>query len=344
MSRQMTSAERVEAAMSFRQPDRVPFFLPAHMHAARRLGLGIRECLETPRHVVAAQLLLLEWLGHDVATAAPPAAFEVEAWGGTVEFDDAGPPVAGPPPIGLQDVARLQPPRVADSPRLRAALEAISALRARVGNSVPVMGAVVSPFSLPVLQLGFEAYLEVMLERPLDFDRLMSVNEAFCLDWAQAQVLAGVTALGYADPVASPTVVPLATARDRALAVARRILPRVGVPVAFTFASGRALPLVDDLAGLGAMAVGISAQEDLGEALERCRGRIGVVGNLNGLAMCGWSPGDAEASVRAALETAGVGGGWILADNHGEIPFPVSDDVLSTIAETVRSRGRAPGS
>ena len=42
-----------------------------------------------------------------------------------------------------------------------------------------------------------------------------------------------------------------------------------------------------------------------------------------------------------ALWAAGTGGGWMLADNHGEIPFPVSDDVLSTIAETVKSRGRA---
>ena len=343
MTDQMTSAERIGAAMSFREPDRVPFFLPAHMHAARRLGLGIRECLETPRHVVAAQLLLLDWLGHDVVTGAPPAAFEVEPWGGTVDFDEAGPPVAGPPPIRPQDIARLQPPRLEGSARLLGALEAIATLRARVGNEVPVMGAVVSPFSLPVLQLGFEAYLEVMLERPLDFERLMAVNETFCLEWARAQVRAGATAMSYADPVASPTVVPLETAREKALAVARRVLPQVGVPFVFSFASGRALPLVDDLVGLGAMAVVVSAQEDLGEALERCRGRIGVVGNLNALAMCRWSIADAESAVVLALRAAGTGGGWILADNHGEIPFPVPDDVLSTIAETVRSRGRAAG-
>jgi hypothetical protein len=30
----------------------------------------------------------------------------------------------------------------------------------------------------------------------------------------------------------------------------------------------------------------------------------------------------------------------MLADNHGEIPFPVPDEVLSAIAETVKSRGR----
>jgi uroporphyrinogen decarboxylase len=344
MNEPMTSAERVDAAMGFRQPDRVPFVLPAHMHAARHLGLSIRDCLETPRHIVAAQLHLREWLGNDMVSGAPPAAFEVEAWGGTIAFDESGPPVAGPPPIRPQDIARLQPPRLEDSPRLLRALEAITELRARVGNAVPVVGAVVSPFSLPVLQLGFETYLEVMEERPLDFERLMEVNIAYCLAWARAQVRAGATALAYADPVASTDVVPLETARQKALAVARRVLPDIGVPFIYSLASGRSLPLVDDLVGLGATAVGVSAQEDLGEALERCWGRIAVVGNLNALAMCGWSTADAESAALLALWAAGTDGGWILADNHGEIPFPVPDDVLSTIAETVKSHGRATSS
>jgi len=341
MNEPMTSAERVHEAMAFRRPDRVPFVLPAQMHAARRLGLGIRECLETPRHVVAAQLHLREWLGNDIVSGAPPAAFEVEAWGGTIEFDEAGPPVAGPPPIRPQEIARLEPPRLEDSPRLLGALEAIAELRARVGDTVPVAGAVVSPFSLPVLQLGFETYLDVMLERPLDFERLMEVNIAHCLEWARAQVRAGATVLVYADPVASTDVVPLETARRTALGVARRVLSDLGVPCIFGLASGRSLPLVDDLVSLGATAVGVSAQENLGEAIARCWGRIAVVGNLNALAMCGWSTADAESAVINALWAAGTDGGWLLADNHGEIPFPVPDDVLKTIAETAKSCGRS---
>ena len=341
MNEPMTSAERVAAAMGFRQPDRVPFVLPAHMHAARHLGLSIRECLEAPRHVVAAQLHLREWLGNDMVSGAPPAAFEIEAWGGTIEFDESGPPVAGPPPIRLQEVARLQPPRLEDCPRLLRALEAIAELRARVGDAVPVAGAVVSPFSLPVLQLGFEAYLELIEERPLDFERLMEVNVAHCRDWARAQVRAGATALAYADPVASTDVVPLETARRKAIAVARQVLTDIGVPFIYSLASGRSLPLVDDLVRLGATAIGVSAQEDLGEAIERCFGRVAVVGNLNALAMCNWSTADARSSVLHAMWAAGTAGGWVLTDNHGEIPYPVPDDVLSTIAETVKSCGRA---
>jgi uroporphyrinogen decarboxylase len=169
----------------------------------------------------------------------------------------------------------------------------------------------------------------------------MEVNTAYCLEWARAQVRAGATLLAYSDPIASTDVVPLETARQQALSVARRVLPGLGVACVFSLASGRSLPLVDDLVDLGATAVAVSAQENLGEAIARCWGRIAVVGNLNALAMCGWSTADAESAAINALWAAGTDGGWMLADNHGEIPFPVPDDVLSTIAETVKACGRA---
>ena len=43
------------------------------------------------------------------------------------------------------------------------------------------------------------------------------------------------------------------------------------------------------------------------------------------------------------FDTAGApGGGFILSDAHGEIPFQVSDDILLTISETVHSMGVYP--
>ena len=39
-----------------------------------------------------------------------------------------------------------------------------------------VRGAI-SPFSLPVMQMGFDAYIELLYEQPQRFERLMQVNE-----------------------------------------------------------------------------------------------------------------------------------------------------------------------
>jgi hypothetical protein len=58
--------------------------------------------------------------------------------------------------------------------------------------------------------------------------------------------------------------------------------------------------------------------------------------------MVRWSREDARAQVSAALASAGQGGGFILSDNHGEIPWQVPDEVLLAIAEAVRTCGQYP--
>ena len=67
-------------------------------------------------------------------------------------------------------------------------------MRARAGNDCPIIGVAISPFSLPVMQMGFDRYLELMHEEPARFERLMQLNEHFCVDWANAQVAAGANA------------------------------------------------------------------------------------------------------------------------------------------------------
>ncbi len=82
--------------------------------------------------------------------------------------------------------------------------------------------------------------------------------------------------------------------------------------------------------------------EDLSEMKEACRNKLTILGNLNGIEMCRWTQKEAENAVKDAISKAGPGGGFILSDNHGEIPFQVEDDILMTIAETVKRVGNYP--
>jgi len=69
---------------------------------------------------------------------------------------------------------------------------------------------------------------------------------------------------------------------------------------------------------------------------------VTLLGNLNGIEMRHWTPEQAESAVKRAIAAAGRGGGFILADNHGEIPWQVPDEVLLSIRETVDRWGRYP--
>jgi uroporphyrinogen decarboxylase len=181
-----------------------------------------------------------------------------------------------------------------------------------------------------------------MHEQPDRFLKLMQANEEFTVNWANAQLAAGATAICYFDPVSSTTNIP----RDLYLAtgqqVAKRALARIKGPTATHMASGRCLPILGDIADTGTAVVGISILEDLARLKAAAAGRVSLLGNLNGIEMRRWTPADAELAVKRAIAAAGPGGGFILSDNHGEIPFQVPDETLLAIREAVDRWGRYP--
>ncbi len=73
-----------------------------------------------------------------------------------------------------------------------------------------------------------------------------------------------------------------------------------------------------------------------------CRGKLTILGHLNGIEMRRWTPKQTEAIVKGAIAKAGPGGGYILSDNHGEIPYQVPDEVLIAVSEAVHKWGQYP--
>lgn len=340
---QMTSLQRVLTTLGHQEPDRVPLFLLVTMHGAKELGLSIKDYYSKPEHVVEGQLRLRARYHHDCLYTFHYAAIEVEAWGGEVLFFEDGPPNAGLPLIHRpEDILRLNPPQIQEVPRLRQVLQATEMLQARVGDDAPIIGVVMSPYSVPVMQMGFDRYIELMYERPELFEHLMRVNEEFCVAWANAQLQAGATAICYFDPISSVDMTPSAQYRTTGFQVAKRTIARFQGPAAIHMASGRCRPIVEQIAETGTAAVGVSTLEDLADLKAACRGRISVLGNLNGIEMCRWTPRQTENVVKQAIRQAGEGGGFILSDNHGEIPFQVPEDVLLAISEAVHTWGRYP--
>lgn len=340
---EMTSLQRVLTTLGHREPDRVPLFLLVTMHGAKALGISIQDYFSKAENVVEGQLRLLAKYRHDSIYNFYYASLEVEAWGGEVIYCDDGPPNSGTPFIQhFQDIEKLEPPQVEQTPCLQKVLESARMLKDKMGDDVPIIGVVMSPFSLPVMQMGFDKYIELMYERPDLFDHLMKINEEFCVRWANAQLEAGSTAICYFDPVSSTTISTKEMYRKRGFEVAKRTIARIKGPTATHMASGRCLPIVGDIARTGTAIIGVSAEENLEELKTACQKKISVLGNLNGIEMRRWSPEQAEENVKKAISRAAVGGGFILSDNHGEIPWQVPDEVLMAISNAVRKWGQYP--
>ncbi|MBF0272466.1 MAG: uroporphyrinogen decarboxylase family protein [Magnetococcales bacterium] len=339
----MTAMQRVLTTLSHREPDRVPLILLTTMHGAKELGLTIQDYFSRADHVIEGQMRLRRKYGGDCFFPFFYASLEIEAFGGSTLFVEDGPPNSGAPVIrDFSDIDTLEPPRVASTPCLFRVLEAIQGLKRQAKEEIPIIGVAVSPFSLPVMQMGFDRYIELIYEHPARFARLMAVNEAFCVDWANAQLAAGATTICYFDPISSTTNIPRELYRQTGYPIACRTLARIQGPTATHLASGRGLTIVDEIAATGSAVVGISTLEDISAWKIAAHGKITLLGNLNGIAMRRWSAEEAEREVKEVIRVAGPGGGFLLSDNHGEIPFQTPDDVLLAIGEATRHWGRYP--
>jgi uroporphyrinogen decarboxylase len=339
----MTSMQRVLTTMGHEEPDRVPLLLPVTMHQAGELGCTLKQYFASVDALEEGQLMVHRRLKTDGLIGFLYAAAEVEAFGGKTIFAEDGPPNSSAPPLSSPEAVKmLEAPDVHDCPSLVRTLALIRRLKKFGGDNVPVLAAAVAPFSLPVMQLGFDRYLDLLYGQPDLFWHLMKVNGDFCVQWANAQLEAGATAVTYFDPVSSPTIIPRELYLKTGLKVAQETLSRVNGPMVTHFASGRCLPIVDDVATTPTAGISATALEPLAELKAKCRGRLTILGNLNAVEMCRWTVEETVQKVKAAVAAAGPGGGFVLTDNHGEIPLQVPLKVLDTVSLAVQRWGQYP--
>ena len=343
MSQAMTSMERVLCTLSHKEPDRVPLFLLFSLYGARETGLSVEEYFSDPDNVVAAQILMKKKYQTDCYYTFFYGALEVEAWGGEVTFYPQGPPNAGDPVLGRpRDIDTFDVPNLKGCPAVQRVLDVTRRLAQAARGETPLIGVVMAPFSLPVMQMGFEAYLQLIyFDRPR-FDRLMEINRRFCLAWAAAQLEAGATAICYFNPLASTDLIDRNLYLSTGYRVDTETCAGIKGPVATHLASGRVLPVLGDIIRTGSGVIGIGGSEDPGLIKQEAKGKITLLGNLNGLEMAGWNQGKTAEKVTGIIRKAAPGGGFILSDSHGEIPWQVPEEVLLQISEASQRVGRYP--
>nr|WP_245250067.1 uroporphyrinogen decarboxylase family protein [Methanolobus bombayensis] len=332
--------ERVLTTLDHREPDIVPYFLLLTTQGAKEFDVSIEKYFSDPEMVASAQISMQKKYGHDCYYSFYYASLELESWGGnTVFYPDASPNCGLPLIHDINDISSLEAPDVYESPGLQKVLKTTSILKEHAGTDIPIIGVVMSPFALPSMQMGMDHYFDLIYEDPDIFEELMDINKQFCIQWANAQLEAGATAICYFDPISSSTIIPPELYRKTGFKVAKSTLHGIKGPTATHMASGRCLPIIKDIIKTGTSIVCTSVLEDLAEVKKECYGKISVLGNLNGIKMRHWSLEDTESKVKEAIDKAASGGGYILSDNHGEIPYTVPSSVINEISRSVRKWG-----
>jgi uroporphyrinogen decarboxylase len=205
----MNSLERIQAAVSFKKPDRVPVIAQVFGHAAVLAGVPLGEYVRDGELLARCQLQALARYGYDAVFALMDTSVETEALGSRLACRaDSYPYVEQYALADAGELDRLAVPDPALSGRMPELLKAARMLRREVGDEVLAVGCVLGPMTLATQLMGAEKALFCAADEPEQFGRVLDFAAEVAVSFGLAQLAAGVHLPLVFDPAASPAVIP----------------------------------------------------------------------------------------------------------------------------------------
>jgi uroporphyrinogen decarboxylase len=205
----VNSLERIQAAVSFGKPDRVPVIAQVFGHAAVLAGVPLGEYVRDGELLARCQLQALARYGYDAVFALMDTSVETEALGSRLDCRaDSYPYVEQHALADAGDLDRLAVPDPALSGRMPELLKAARMLRREVGDEVLIVGCVLGPMTLATQLMGAEKALFCAVDEPEQFGRVLDFAAEVAVSFGLAQLAAGAHLPMVFDPAASPAVIP----------------------------------------------------------------------------------------------------------------------------------------
>lgn len=320
-------------------------YLPEYNATRARAGSFLALC-KTPELACEVTLQPLARFALDAAILFSDILTIPDAMGLGLYFADGEGPKFARPVRDEADVARLATPD--PSVELRYVLDAVSTIRRALAGRVPLIGFAGSPFTLACYMIegggsdDFRRVKTMLYARPDLLHRILAVNAAAVTDYLRAQIDAGAQAVmvfdtwGGALADGAFQAFSLRYLRDiiGALKSSHTTVPTI------VFTKGGGVWL-EQIAAIGADAVGVDWTVNLGAARALIGQRCALQGNLDPIAL--FAPAaQIRQAAGAVLDSFGVpaaGVGHVFNLGHGISQFTPPEHVAALV-EAVHQHSR----
>jgi uroporphyrinogen decarboxylase len=297
-----------------------------------RARVGFLELCKTPSLAAEVTVTAAERLGVDAAIIFADILLIVEPMGIGLEFSQGGGPTIHHPVRTSADVDRLREVDQVDG--LQYVFEAIRQTRASLRADLPLIGFSGAPFTLASYIIeggGSRNYVHTKSLMYTDkgaWDALMSLISRALVKYLNAQILAGAQAVQLFDSwVGSLSVDDY---REYVLPHTRSVVSNLapGTPV-IHFGTGTAA-LLELMREAGGHVIGIDWRMRLDEAWQRIGHDVGVMGNLDPVALFAGKDHIRSESKKILAQAAGRLG-HIFNLGHGILPETPVENVIALV-------------
>ena len=319
----MTGRERVQAAMEFRRPDRLPVTMHNFLPAALATGRSFQDVLRNGELLAEAVLAAWREFGHDLIQLENGTACSAEACGVEVVYQDASPPAVRKAMLQrLEDVASMQVPDPYQTFPMNVLLRATRIVSREIGDKAWLCArADQGPASLATQLYGAERLMlaigedleEKLIHALLDFSRKVATRFAIAL----AECGGHSTSIG--DSIAGPDVMAPKQYRKYAWgqekAMAQELWSR-GIYLHIHIC-GNATRIAEDFVATGARVLEVDHKTDARKIKDVARHKACLLGNIDTNTFAFGSPRDIASACRELIPIWALDGGCIISPGCG---------------------------
>ena len=297
-----------------------------------RARVSFLDLCKTPELAAEVTVTATERLGVDAAIIFADILLVVEPMGLALEFAKSEGPAIDNPVRSARDVERLQ--ELEDVAALDFVFEAIRLTRRALRSDLPLIGFAGAPFTLASYMIeggGSKNYVHtksLMYRDSGAWHAMMSLISRALVKYLNAQIFAGAQAVQLFDSwvgCLSPD-----DYREYVLPHTRSVIQNIaaGIPV-IHFGTGTAA-LLELMREAGGDVIGLDWRVRLDEAWRRVGYDIGVMGNLDPLALFA-DAGHVRAEAKRILDYAAGRPGHVFNLGHGILPDTPVENVIALV-------------
>ncbi len=337
----MKPAERVTALLRGEPYDRPPYGLACCTLGASLTSTPVEDYYADPALYARGQSAVCDLLDPDIVFTPFVFAFEAAAFGAVLAPQkDSVPNVRQPPFRSASDALAGRDPKPGSDRYLDFLVDSCKACADAFGTERIVAAPIVAPTDLPALLVGIEEWIDTLLFRPEEADKLFKKALEHFRTLVEAYRTAGVSILVMPMMFANPRILDERSIRRTALPVLESALRACPLPVVLHHGGtsfAERIGLYTGLPGIAGFAIG--AQDSFSRARELAGPDALLLGNILGPCFDSYSRDFLSGALRNLMEDRKNDRKWIFANSGAEVPAWTSPDRLTLVRDILQGRG-----
>ncbi len=340
-----TALERINLLLIDEAPDRLLSYPLVTSHAARVLGVSVREYVTDARLLSEGQIKAWQRYGHDALALFTTVGLLAEALGSTFAYPEEDVPYLEAPALETEALTSIE--RVALNEgdwlargRLQTMLEATERCHEAAGDRVMVVTYVPAPFTTAAMLAGVESFLLSLIEDPARAKALLQVSAHVSRRFAVRVLERGGLPL-LADPLASGSVIGADYFREFVKPYTRHVLDHLRARYdldTMYHVCGRTDALLEELGDCGAELLSLD-QVDLTRANAVLGEKVRLIGNLSPSRLLMAEPGQVERELDTMIQIGKTVPKGFIAATGCEVPIEAPPEHVARFVRACRHFG-----